>query len=246
MPKLHELLAVEPDLKADAQRAQKNTNLLFTQATSQFEGQNKSYTVTKEGEDQLPSEIRKVATTVSEELENFQEIFSNWMDVVIQKEVTNQSATADVVVEGELLLKGVPATALLNLEGKLTEVLQIYKNIPTYDPTIKWTFNDDLNVFVSDPVTTYRTKKMPKVLEKSPATDKHPAQVDVFNEDVRVGEYITVNYSGMISVKDKRELLKRVNTLLRAVKEARQRANDTEAIIDSYADKIFGYINKGK
>jgi hypothetical protein len=88
------------------------------------------------------------------------------------------------------------------------------------------------------------TKKVPNVLVLYEATPEHPAQVQAFNEDVRVGTRTTMLQSGMVSFQDKAKILNRIDKLLRAVKEARQRANDVDIAAIKVAEAIFNYIRE--
>ena len=45
---------------------------------------------------------------------------------------------------------------------------------------------------------TLRTKKVPRNHVKAEATEKHPAQVEVYYEDVAVGYWTTVKFSGAL------------------------------------------------
>lgn len=69
---------------------------------------------------------------------------------------------------------------------------------------------------------TVRTKKVPRNHVKAEATDKHPAQVDVYYEDVPVGYWTTVKFSGALPARRVNELLDRVEKLQQAVKFARE------------------------
>ena len=48
----------------------------------------------------------------------------------------------------------------------------------------------------TEPVQTYRTKRVPRNHVKAEATEKHPAQVEVYYEDVTIGYWTTVKFSG--------------------------------------------------
>ncbi len=64
MPKLHELLAVEGDLKSRAQQAKNTIIRLFTEGTGRLLGRIITYQV-DEGEDPRQPEITELATTVT-------------------------------------------------------------------------------------------------------------------------------------------------------------------------------------
>lgn len=244
MPKLHELLAVEGDLKSRAQQAKNAIVKLFTEGTGRLLGRSIHYQV-DEGEDPRPPEITELATTVSAEFDQFQMAYSQWLNVAIQKEVTNQATMSTVIVDGvDIFNEPFPATALLNLESKLTEMRVVYAQAPTLDPSERWEWDGSFGLYISKDRVANITKKTTKVLVLYEATEQHPAQTQAYNEDVRIGTRTTMLQSGMVSPQDKIKILSRIDKLLRAVKEARQRANNIEITDVNVADAIFNYIRE--
>lgn len=243
MGKLHELLAVEPSLRAQAQRAVNKARSIFTDGKERLVGRIRTYQPIDEEGESFADEVEMLVTTVSDELAEFETAFSAWLDAAVQKEVTNQETCADVMIDGKVVIKDLPATALLNLESKLVEMRQIYAAVPVNDPAQQWNWNDDLGCYVSRPRVTYRTRKVPKSHVLYDATSEHPAQVEMFTEDVRVGTWTMVIHSGAFTPQEKRERLDRIDTLLRAVKAARQRANNVDVKPVRVAEIVFKYIN---
>jgi hypothetical protein len=91
-------------------------------------------------------------------------------------------------------------------------------------------------------VRTIRTKKVPRNHVKAEATDKHPAQVEVYYEDIAVGYWTTVKFSGALPAKRVNELLDRVEKLQRAVKFAREEANGSEVTDQRVGDVVLRYL----
>lgn len=243
MGKIHELLAVEGDLKAESQRTLNRIMGLFDSGQGRLVGKVRKYQPLTDSGETFADEVTELGATVPTELQAFCGAYGRWMDAAVQKEVSNRSTSANVVVDGQTIIENLPAPALLNLESKLAEIRKLYAAIPTNDPTEQWSRDEQNNRWVSSPRITYRTKKVPKSFEASPATKEHPAQVTVFQEDERVGTWEQIIYSGMLSPVDKQARLERLDKLARAVKQARQRANDTEANRDKVSDVLFGFIN---
>jgi len=245
MGKLHELLAVEPSLKAEAQRVVSQVKGVFTSGVTRLIGQVRSYQPLEEGGEQFDTEITNLATTTETELARIAQTFGAWLDAAMQKETTNQNARADVVLDGKPFLEDLPATALLNLETKLADLRQVYAAIVINDPTVKWQWDEQQGHFASRPRITYRTKKVPRAHILYEATPEHPAQVEMYHEDIRVGTWTAIIRSGAFTPQEQQARLARLDSLLRAVKQARQRANTEEIIPVRIAEKIFGYINSG-
>lgn len=242
MGKLHELLAVEPDLKAAATRTVNDVIALFKEGADRLVGQIRVYRPLEEGGDDFADEIKELGTTVDGELAGFAKSMAKWMDAAIQKEVTNTNTVADVELNGVTIGK-LPAPALLNLEARLQEIRRVYSTIPTLDPAERWTYNEKDGEFVSETRVSYRTQKVPKAIVMYEATEEHPAQVQPYTEDIRVGEWETTIRTGMLTKIDKQRRLERIDALARAVKQARQRANDIDATKIEVGEEIFKFIN---
>ncbi len=145
-------------------------------------------------------------------------------------------------VNGIAVLKDVPVTYLLFLEKKLTDIQTFLTHLPTLDPSQKWSYSRDTDCYVTAETWKYHTKKLPRILEKAPATDKHPAQVEVVHEDKNVGKWKTINQSGAIPARDQHDMLARVKKLIEAVKKAREQANMIDVENKLAGDAIFAFV----
>jgi len=169
-----------------------------------------------------------------------------YLDAVLQKESTNQRANADIVVDGVTIATNIPATFLLGLESRLKYIKGMYVSIPTLQPGIKWEIDLSQSTEVFKrvyPEERFRTKKVRRNHEIAPATDKHPAQVEVYDENINVGKIVTDTWCGMITTAQKSAILGRVDKLIRAVKKARQQANATEVVDITIGKVLVDYIN---
>jgi hypothetical protein len=147
-----------------------------------------------------------------------------------------------VVVDGTVLLAQVPATYLLFLEKQLVDIHTFVKKLPVLDAAETWTYDSSADNWATEPVQTLRTKKVPRNHVKAEATDKHPAQVEVYYEDVTVGYWRTVKFSGALQARRINEILGRIERLQEAVKFAREEANNTEAEEHKVGDTVFQYL----
>lgn len=241
MAELHQILAVEGDLKNRAMETIARVRGTFADGGPLLGQFRRYHPLTEDGEPQ-PDEVKALVTRVTDELADVRTAFGEWLDVAMQKEVTNQAAVADLVVDGKSLYSNLPAPALLNLESKLAELRGLLAIIPTNDPAERWEWDTNQGIYVSAERTSYRTQKVPKTHVAYEATKEHPAQVQVFTEDVRVGEWTTILQSGMLSPTDKKAILDRIDRLARAVKQARQKANSQDVTDVKLASLLFGYI----
>lgn len=245
MGKLHELLAVEPDLKGAAEKIIAETINTFSKKEGHFKSQMRRYQPMEEGGEQFPDENQEMVTTVAKKLEWTQKAVEKYIDAVAQKETSNTTASAVIEIDGRpLISQALPATLLLALEGRLKQLREVYNAIPTLDPGDKWSWDDKTRTYEAEPAKSFRTKKVMKNHVKAAATEKHPAQVDVYTEDVQVGFWTTRKWSGALTPSEKADLLERVDNLIQAVKRARQRANDCEAAKTQIAGALFSYIHE--
>jgi hypothetical protein len=95
---------------------------------------------------------------------------------------------------------------------------------------------------VTEAVQTVRTKKIPRNHVKAEATEHHPAQVEVYYEDVPVGYWRTVKFSGAMPARRVNEILERVEKLQQAVKFAREEANSVEIEDQRIGETVFYYL----
>lgn len=236
-PVLHEILAVEQDLKGNAERARTTTLESFRSKQNQYTGIRRTFrpfAVEEDGEDQAAERLEaftKLAKTVVSDLESTLAIVAEAMTVGFQIDEANTRARADIVVDGETIASDVPATFLLQLERRLREVRSVLRESPTFDPVRVWTPDPDADrphVLRADPVTTIRKARARKYNVMVEATKEHPAQVDIVEVDEPVGEIRSYEWTGKLSIAKKTALVEQVDKLIASVKQARSRANAVE------------------
>jgi hypothetical protein len=256
MGKLHELVAVEKDVRGTANKIIAETGTTFTKKAHLFSTHSKLYEPFKEGDQDVPEqELPTPITTVDEKLEYFEKHLARLLDVVVQKEDANTKAKGDIEILLEdstviPLLKNVPVQALVQLENLLENLRsQVYDAIPTLDPAKTWIEDKAAGKgrYLTDATTRVRTNKIQKPITLHPGTDKHPPQVQLINDDVPVGNWKITYFSGLLSPAQKSEVLGRIDVLIASIKKARARANDT--LVDNgfkIGKRLFQFINDGK
>lgn len=245
MTKLHELLAIDADLNNIATNMLRDAQVTFTKRIEHFQGFTKSTHYLDEAKADLNTEENKeVPTTVDTRLEYALQHLTKLYDVLIQKEATNHTAKADLIVDGVTLAKDVPGTMLLGLESRLKAVRELISTVPTLNPALAWTPDTTRGdgVYRSQVQATTKTEKTLEYVTVAPATDKHPAQVKDWTVDKPVASIETVHLSGMWPVAKKAEVLDRIDVLMQAVKQARMRANSVEVVPGKIGDVLFKYI----
>ncbi len=241
MVKLNAIVALET-----GQRQRTYTGL--TEADRQLQlraltsGQTRVYTPKEDSGEQLPPESQLVQVRVPEKLRDVSTLLGLSWNNTATKEWSNQTARADVVLDDDtIILSDVPIAYLLFLEKQLTDLHTFIGRLPTLDPAYEWTFDDGSNAWRTDPVTTNRSQKVPRVITKAPATTEHPAQTELFTEDVVVGTWSTTHLSGAVQATERVQMLERVDELRRAVKVARETANDMNVTRQEVAEPILRY-----
>lgn len=247
MGKLHEVLAVEPNLEQVARNITEEAKHTFGHRP-RFTGSLKRLEMFDEdrrGEE--TEETVEVATTVDEKLAYAREPIARWWDAVFQKELANQEAKADVVVDGEVLIKDAPVPFLLNLEKRLNELRDMFMTIPTLKPGVAWIRDEGQRdgVLVSQQATIrFKTEKTLDIIIATEATNQHKAQYEKVSKDKPVGKYVETEYTGTISPARKSDMLERIDKLIVAVKQARMQGNSQEVPNRTCASGLFDYILK--
>jgi hypothetical protein len=241
--KLNQIIAVRDGKKTKVQKAITEVYHIVQKPTL-FEGISRNYHPDTEDGETFPPENKQVQYTVKRAIGDVRESLSELFDITATQDYANCKATGDVVVNGETVLPFVPVTHLLFLEKQLVDVQSFVTKLPTLDPAERWSFSDVSDSYESESHNTAKTKKILRNHVQAEATKEHPAQVDVYSEDVKTGEWSTVKFSGAMPLAEKNAILHRIAELIDAVKCAREQANNTEIEKVSVADSIFGYIFK--
>lgn len=240
--KLYELLAIEKDAANKASAAIREATELFKD-TNNFLGIQTHYVKLVEDKPELPDEGRLLPHTVDNTLISFIEDVSKYIDVAVQKELANTTTEADVEVDGQIIFEKMSATALLNLEARLEELVKVYRAIPTLPYGENWAKDKNTGQFISAQRDQIRTEKTNEVIVLYDSTPEHPAQTQLTTIDKPAYKIERTVFSGMLTPADKKKRIARLEKLQVAVKQARQRANSIQVEPKSYAVKLFAYVN---
>jgi hypothetical protein len=239
--KLNQVIAIEKGAKNRIYSAitelHKNA-----QKADLYYGFNKNYEPKEEGSEQFPPEQKKVLLRSDDVLSETKKLFAEFLDITATKDFANVSAKADVKVGGNTLIKDVPVPYLLFLEKQLTDLRTFVDKMPTLDEADDWRKDEATGLFKTETTKTHRTSKVQEAIVLYDATEKHPAQTQLITKDVIVGYWNQTKQSGAITRGDKRKLLERIESVLSAVKSAREEANSVEAPEKKVGEDILGYI----
>lgn len=241
MPKLNQIIAVEKSVKSRSFQELTEAHHAL-QKPALLSGISRNYRPKDEEGEQLPPESTRVQVKAEEIIQSTARILANLFDVTATKDWTNCEARADVVVGEQVLIKDAPVSYLLFLEKQLVDLNTFVRKLPVLDASESWSFDPGADCYATEPVQTVRTKKIPRNHVKAEATEKHPAQVEVYYEDVTVGYWRTVKFSGALPAQRVHELLNHIQKLQQAVKFAREEANSVEAKEQKIGEKFFNYL----
>jgi hypothetical protein len=239
--KLNQIIAVEKGVKSGALRDLTDAHHAL-QKPALLAGISRTYQPKDEDGEVLPPEATRVQVKTEDVLRRTASVLTRLFDVTATKDWANCVAKADVVVDGRTLLSDVPVAYLLFLEKQLVDLHTFVKKLPLLDAAESWSFEESADYWRTEQVRTIRTKKVPRNHVKAEATEKHPAQVEVYYEDVPVGYWTTVKFSGALPARRVNELVDRVEKLQQAVKFAREEANALEVTDQRVGDAVFGYL----
>lgn len=224
--KLNQIVALNSPRKSDFQKLI-SKYYHIVQKQEPFFGIERVYNPKDDDGEKLPPESSKVQINIDDLMDELGENWQNMFDVVFTNDCGNCQAFADIVVDDTLILSSVPITTLLFLEKQLTDWKTIIEKLPNLPISETWTIDENTGLRISTVVQSNRTKKVPKVIVKYPATPEHPAQTELIYEDIIVGTWSTKKLSSAIPAVKKEECLERISKLKEAVVLAREQANST-------------------
>lgn len=240
--KLAQVLAIEKGEKNKANRAITDLHRK-SEVEKLYSGRTRTYSPANEDGERLPDERQLVQNNATDILKEASDLWTNIWDITATKDWTNAGAArADIKLGDTVLVPQVPVSWLLYLEKELNDVETFIRKIPILDSSEEWTWSAANNCFASPQTWQNRTKKIPRNHVKAEATDKHPAQVEVYQEDVVIGRFNNINYSGALPAAKKEALLERIRVLRSAVLFAREEANGVTAEKKNIGDTLLQYI----
>lgn len=239
--KLNQIIAIVNGKKS---KTEKELTEIYhkIQKSELFNGIKRIYTKKNEDGDDFPPESKNIQYSVAEAIQSVTTIWTELLDVIATQDYTNCLAKGTIKVDDKIILKDVPVTYLLFLEKHLTNVHTFVNKLPVLEAADNWEWDKNNNQYKSEEFRTNKTKKTYFNHVKAEATKEHPAQVEVYPDDIKIGEWTTTKFSGAIPWSEKQALLNKVAKLVDGVKMAREEANLTEVREQSVGKEIFDYL----
>lgn len=243
MTKLHQIVAVVSGQKQRTTAAL--TEIHHTCQKDLFSGMRRTYTPLAEDGEKLPPEEKLVQKTAAGVLAEVRETLTALWRLVSVQDDANCIAKADVVLaDGTILAIQVPVTHLLFLDKQFTDLHTFIVKLPVLPPDERWTLDDQTDSYRSPPTDQVRTKKVPRSHVAYEATDKHPAQVNTYMEDIQIGAYRTEKFHGGITAKERNDMATRCQRVIDAIKQAREQANETIVTNSFHAGDALAFVFK--
>jgi hypothetical protein len=241
MPKLNQIIAIEKGVKTSAFQSLTEAHHQV-QKVALLSGISRTYRPKDDEGEQLPPESTRVQVRAEDVIRTVSVALTELFDVTATKDWANTHARANIIVDGQTIVADVPATYLLFLEKQIVDLHTFIEKLPILDPSEEWQYDASTDTYATPAVQTVRTKKIPRNHVKAEATKEHPAQVEVYYEDVAQGFWSTIKFSGALPAQRVNELLGRIEKLQQAVKFAREEANGQEVEQQRVGEKVFGYL----
>jgi hypothetical protein len=239
--RLNQVIALVQGKKSKAQKLL--TTVHHGWKTDRITGITRTYQPIDEEGQVFPPESHIVQLQVGDALQKVQKELYDFLNIVATQEYANTEAKADVAVESNVLLDGVPVSVLLFLEKQLIDLRTLAMNIPTLPTDCVWTLDENKNCYVTNPEKTVKTQKKVEVIVKYDATKEHPAQTDLITVDKLVGHWTTIHLSGALPEAGRNAIVERIEKLQDAVKIAREQANSLEVTQKTgFGKVILDYI----
>jgi hypothetical protein len=240
MKRLNQILAVE-------QSSKKRLEDTFTKTYQDVQkadlssGFTRVYTPKNENGEPLPSETKRVVVRGKDAIQTARKALSELFDLAALKDNTNATAKADLIVDGKVLVADVPAVHLLFLEKRMTGIIDFIRKLPTLPLDESWALDAGSDLFVSSPVESIRTAKIEDHKVEG-LTDKFPGHLVKVTKDVVQGTWKTTKFSGGLPAGEIQALLAKAERLQRAIKTARQEANEAPVEPLATGDAVMNYI----
>lgn len=240
---LGQVIAIEADVRKTAKRRLTDSYHALDKP-AMLDGISGTYEPAVDGGEQLPDESQRVQATVEEMILSTREALAAMFDATAARDFTNASgdAKADIVVGDQTLVEGAPVPYILWLDRQLDDLQAFTERIPTHSPSTTWELAEARGVYKSTPVKTARQTQQHKVITIAEATQHHQAQAQVVAEQVTVGFWTRIKYSGGVPVSRREEILRRIAILRVSLHAARAQANRVEADEPVVGARLLGYL----
>lgn len=242
MPNLAARVATVDDVHKRNMAAIVEANKL-TRQPALYNGETRKYEpFDNQPQNQQPTTRNNVQVKANEQFSRVLDLCREMWDAAATRDRSNMTATGTVSVDGTVLIKDAPVPFLLYLERQILALLELAGHMPIQDPAEIWEHDASLDLWRTEPSTSYRTDLVHKVLTLVQPTEHHPGQAQPYTVQEPIGTYLTTKFTAAWPATVKRTVLERMARLLDAVKVARTEANRHDAVEWNPALAITQYL----
>jgi len=241
--RLSQVLAIEKAAKQKANDVGAAAHKTLQKAETFF-GMRREFVPHDDADESLkkPPETKPVQASASELLKNFLDAQAHLCNVTLTKDVGNTQAFANLDLGGPAPIS-LPVTYLIWLEKQANDLRTLFLSIPVLGADRSWSpAQQDPDLWESDTNITQAFKKVKKIYTLAPATDKHPAQTQLLDEDVFAGVWKTTYQARAMEPKKRQALITKAETLIRKIKEAREEANARSVEEMDFGSALLGFL----
>jgi len=260
--KMNTLLAKAEQMSASVANMIRDYGKFFKDKQGAFRGAKNTYEA-KEGYSDKPEKrgVQRVATTVQEKLDWFEERYIPYLEDIFRIEATNSKDAPRVELKvGEISFGKLSAPELMRLRNIITskELETMYENIPVRSDAVRFEPCDDEEYsgreIVQTPilVSAERTTEKENVILKDPNLDpmhlpaNYNAAVSQITRTIEIGTCTHQEFSGEWTQRKRAELLRRRTELLNAITCALKDVNDVDAEESNLdASALVKYLHYG-
>jgi hypothetical protein len=215
------------------------------QASDKLNGFEKTYAPLDDEGTKLDPQSQRVRDTSEEIFKNFRGLAQERWDTEANVDYGNASVTADVVVDGDVLIEAAPVPYLLFLEGQVEHTLAYLRKAVVLGDDQVWTRDPGSGMYRSETSTSQRNVKDVdyRTLSEAKVIDGHAFEAKHVKVDTTklVGNWSHTALSGALSLIDRRELVAKGEKLLKAVRTAREEANATRVSKQNIAVTVLDW-----
>ena len=244
--KLHEILAVEPDAKAQTNKVVAETERVFKNPKDYIQGETVVVEKILEDEPHHDGSEKLIVTTVKARTKYTLDAIAKEAKVSASKAATNAVAVADVILPGGVTINAMPAEVIMKMIDKLKQTRSVLNAQPTLDNRTSWKLDENRDdVYVAPTTCVIGTRKVQSFEVVVEPTEFQKAEVRDVSKDIPARRTLKTISSGAISSSVKMAQLKRCDACIESFKRALERANGTEVVDVNDFETVLEIIDAG-
>jgi len=244
MSQVHEMLAILQSEQKNWSRSLVNTRSLLNQKNvNAFMGTKQTFVSVDSDKDDIVLSDTVPQYNAKVLIGNMLKAATNLIDVFSSIDKTNcngSKACADVIVGEKVLIKEVSVITILKMIDIVEEIFKFIDQVPVLDTSRIFTYdpNGQFHTIESEKLK-YEMISYHRVVHEY-KDGKHPVEIRQEEEKVLDGRTQKIERCSLITMKEKRDMLAKIKSILDALKQAKARANQAETLHTKFGDELLG------